>query len=354
MKFNVFYGFKPTTILFFAIICTAYGQERDTYLIGDTIKHGRIALIVTSVAGRTVVGGDFFKATPSEGAVYVAVQYKYKNISTKSIGSFSKPSMKLIDPYGNKYDMDVNASSCYGSENKDNEKVISALNPGITSKASCVFEVSSELLNKSPWELLVNVEDQDFRITSPLKPSINKAEAEKPNLEKQQSKAIIYVDDKQIIPGMSCSEVTNLFGKEKERYAGDPDHPEDIYVNWELKNLLIFCTFNKNNAAKRVQVALKVSIPLPKRKIVAPINGKNIVLKKINWAKLVQLFPEGKIDMSSGEGWVYCSYLIPSVLNKNITYQFTISWNGEEKGYEIGAFADTMIIDNVELINNDL
>jgi hypothetical protein len=354
MRFNIFYGFKPTIILFFATICTAYCQEQDTYSLGDTIKHSRIALIVTSVAGRTEVGGTFFKSTPSEGAVYIAVQYKYKNISTKSIGAFSKPPLKLIDPYGNKYDIDVNASSSYGSENKDNEKVISDLNPGITSKASCVFEVSSELLNKSPWELLVNVEDQDYRITSLLKPSVNKTRTEKPNSEKQQIKPIIYVDDKQIISGMSCSEVTNLFGKETERYGGDPEHPGDINVNWELKNLFIYCTFNKNDAAKSMKVALKVSVPLPKRNIVAPINGKNIILKKINWAKLIQLFPEGKIDSFSGEGWVYCSYLIPSELNKNITYKFTISWNGEEKGYKLGSFADTMIIDNVELINHNL
>jgi hypothetical protein len=166
MKLNLVYIAKFTTILFCTIICIAYSQDRDVYSIGDTIKNDGIALIVISVAGRTEVGGTLFKSTPSEGAVYVAVQYKYKNISTKSIGTFSKPSLKLIDPYGNKYDVDVNASSCFGSENKDNEKIISDLNPGITSKASCVFEVSSDLLNKSPWELVVTIEDKDYRITS--------------------------------------------------------------------------------------------------------------------------------------------------------------------------------------------
>jgi len=59
--------------------------------IGDTLKTGQLNLIVTAIRTRSRVGGEFAESTPSEGAVYLTVQYKYKNVSGKAIGMFSQP-----------------------------------------------------------------------------------------------------------------------------------------------------------------------------------------------------------------------------------------------------------------------
>jgi TM2 domain-containing membrane protein YozV len=135
----------------------------SAYFIGDTLKSNRINLIVTGVERKTQIGEDGSKK-PSEGAIFVAVRYKYKNVSTEAIGMFSHPSINLVDPSGNKYDADADASTEFSDQIQDNEKIISDLNPGITVRASYVFEVSQELFNTSSWHLTVEFDDNTFKV----------------------------------------------------------------------------------------------------------------------------------------------------------------------------------------------
>jgi TM2 domain-containing membrane protein YozV len=134
--------------------------------LGDTLKASSIYLIVTNIKPLSSIGGnDFVEATrPSEGAIYLTVQYKYKNISNKALGMFSKPTISLVDPNGNSYDADIAASGAFAMEVDDNEKVISDLNPGISVKSSTVFEVANELLQQPGWCLHVEFDDQTFKV----------------------------------------------------------------------------------------------------------------------------------------------------------------------------------------------
>lgn len=141
-----------------------FEESSSLYNVGDTLKSERTSLIVTSIKSLRSINGDFLESEPSEGAIYLTVQYKYKNISGKAIGMFSKPSISLIDPNGNDYDADIGASSVFATVVDDNEKVLSDLNPGITVKSSTVFEVSEEALKTFGWYLSIELGDSHFKI----------------------------------------------------------------------------------------------------------------------------------------------------------------------------------------------
>ena len=102
-----------------------------------------------------------FKSTPAEGGQYIAVQWKYKNISTKPISSFDTPSLHLIDPQDVKYDRDSGASGSYATELNLTEKVLSDLNPGISVTAASIFEVGKTAFDQSKWKLLVKGDTEE-------------------------------------------------------------------------------------------------------------------------------------------------------------------------------------------------
>ena len=73
------------------------------------------------------------------------VEYAYKNISQNPIDSWSLPIIKLQDINGAVYTQDADASWYF--DDYSDEKIISDLNPGIKTKGSKIFEVSTEILN---------------------------------------------------------------------------------------------------------------------------------------------------------------------------------------------------------------
>lgn len=133
------------------------------YRISDIIRTDKFEFIITSVEERSVVGSRYFEKEPSEGGTFVAVQYQYKNISDKPIGSFSTPIVKLIDKNGTQYSADAGASSNFATELKLDRKLLSDLNPGITVKDAAIFEVSKEQYAAAGWSLFVKA-DKDIKV----------------------------------------------------------------------------------------------------------------------------------------------------------------------------------------------
>jgi len=164
-------------------------EKNKIYYTGDTLKTERFNTIITSIKTRNQIGG-IFSASPSEGAIYVAVQYKYKNVSNNSIGMFSStPSVYLYDGNNNKYEADANASPKFAVEVGDNEKIVSDLNPGISVNASTVFEVSKDLYKQAGWRLSVIVDDHYF-IVNVNKPVVKKQNKENLSLSYENCRYI--------------------------------------------------------------------------------------------------------------------------------------------------------------------
>jgi hypothetical protein len=139
-------------------------RSSRTANINDLIEVGPFELVVSSVNMRQFVGDAYFGSAPSEGAIYLVVDWKYKNVSNAPVGAFSFPSLKLMDFNNATYSFDAGASGSLATEGHTDSKIISDLNPGITSRDSKVFEVSEEYLKKGIWKVVIEVSGERIEI----------------------------------------------------------------------------------------------------------------------------------------------------------------------------------------------
>lgn len=147
-----------------SIACGGSSEPAKQGKVGEKISTEKFEIIVSSVNTRNSVGGQFFQEKAAQGAVFVVVTFSYKNISKEPIGSFSMPSVKIVDPNNVSYDSTTGASGAYATEIDLDKKIASDLNPGITQKDAEVFEVSKENWAKAGWKIIIKA-DNDIEIT---------------------------------------------------------------------------------------------------------------------------------------------------------------------------------------------
>jgi hypothetical protein len=161
-------GFAFVTVLLvligLSISCGGSSEPAKKGKIGEKISTEKFDIVVSSVNTRNSVGSEFFKEKASQGAVFVVVNFNYKNISKEPIGSFNTPTIKIVDPNNVSYDSATGASAAYATEINLDKKIASDLNPGITQKDAVVFEVSKESWDKAGWKLIIKA-DNDVEIT---------------------------------------------------------------------------------------------------------------------------------------------------------------------------------------------
>ncbi len=137
-------------------------SDVSSFQIGDTVNTNQFEFTITDAYVLDDLGEE--KKVP-EGAVYVVIEYEYKNISQNPIGSLDLPVVWLVDGNGASYSQDADAK-WYLDVYRDS-KVISDLNPGIKTKDAGIFEVSIDVLNMGEMKVKVQA-DQEFLIDLPL------------------------------------------------------------------------------------------------------------------------------------------------------------------------------------------
>lgn len=142
---------------------TTQTETETIYKVGDTLATNKFEIKITDVKTATHVGGEYFNTEPSDGGIYVIVEWECKNISDSPVSAFGCPSIKLVDKNNVKYDSDINATSYYATEVNLDRKILSDLNPGINVKDAQVFEISEDAYNAGGFSVLVDA-DQDFSI----------------------------------------------------------------------------------------------------------------------------------------------------------------------------------------------
>ncbi|YCA46536.1 DUF4352 domain-containing protein (plasmid) [Bacillus sp. JZ8] len=130
------------------------GSEKEkTYSVGDTFTiNDKVEVAITKVEEKSQVGNEYVNKQASEGGTFVAIQWTLKNISDKPLGTFSTPTIKLIDEKGTEYEADIDATSNYALETDiDNSKILSDLNPNIKVNDVQVFEISKDSYTSGKW-----------------------------------------------------------------------------------------------------------------------------------------------------------------------------------------------------------
>ncbi len=135
-------------------------SEKSIY-VGDSFTTDNLQISITSAEAMSSIRSPLDTKIPAEGAIYIAIQSKYENISKKPLSSFENPTIHLIDPNGNKYDPDISATIIYASalNTNTNTKTFSDLNPGISVNDGDVFEVSKKLFDMKTWKIRVEADD---------------------------------------------------------------------------------------------------------------------------------------------------------------------------------------------------
>jgi len=167
-RLHAFFAFLSVVILLItlAIACGGSDEAEMKGKLKQKINTEKFSLTVTSVASRSRVGGEYLNEKAPSGAIFVTVDFNYKNISKEPISSFQVPEVKLIDPNNVSYDQAIGATGYYATQKNLNKKIASDLNPGISQRDASVFEVSKENWSKKGWKLLITA---DKNIEIPIK-----------------------------------------------------------------------------------------------------------------------------------------------------------------------------------------
>ncbi|QST02459.1 DUF4352 domain-containing protein (plasmid) [Pontibacillus sp. ALD_SL1] len=142
------------------LIADAEGDvQASLYEVNESVPADGAEVTVAGFETKDKVGNDLLNKEVSEGGVFAVIQYKVKNTSDEPMTSWSYPDIQLMDEKGVAYDADIEASGYYAGENEEyNEKMLSDLNPGITTNGAYVFEVSKELFDQGEWFVLIDGE----------------------------------------------------------------------------------------------------------------------------------------------------------------------------------------------------
>jgi hypothetical protein len=123
--------------------------------VGEAFSTPTFEIQIRSAQARSSVGNYLFASQPSDGGVYIAIQWP--------VNAFRRPAVHLKAPDGTKYDPDLGASASYATELDLDSKVFSNLNPGIRVVDADVFEVSRQLFDPASWKILVDA-DRDTEV----------------------------------------------------------------------------------------------------------------------------------------------------------------------------------------------
>ncbi len=156
------------SVLIAVVMCImAFGSSEDTDSsppiegkLGQPIQTGDYEIVVTGLNVVPIVGNQLLgQKLPSTGGAFITIDWSYKNITKKPLSSWSNPDVVLIDPNGAEYEPDAEATILYASNNNDDEKVFSNLNPGITvSGTGKIYEVSKDLCTADGWKVKIKAD----------------------------------------------------------------------------------------------------------------------------------------------------------------------------------------------------
>jgi peptidoglycan hydrolase-like protein with peptidoglycan-binding domain len=143
-------------------------SDSNSLNIGESVIEGPLKITVTKVEYLSVVGNSIINHPAPQNGTLVAVQYSFTNISGSPVDSSSQPDIHLLDTKAVSYDSDVDATADYDTQIRTTQKIISDLNPGITTAGTGVFEVSLAYFDPTSWHIYFGNDQNDLFSMPPL------------------------------------------------------------------------------------------------------------------------------------------------------------------------------------------
>jgi hypothetical protein len=135
-------------------------SEAKRVAVGESERAGDYEIAIVAAEVRSRVGNAMFETSAPEGARYMVVHTRVKNITKEPLSAFSRPSIRFVDGEGTEYSPDVGASGAYGAERNVDTKILSNLNPGVSMDLVAVFEVGDDALRKQGSRVVINADEE--------------------------------------------------------------------------------------------------------------------------------------------------------------------------------------------------
>lgn len=131
-----------------------------THHVGDAVKTSRYEIKVIQSGTTSVVGNEFLNEKAGQGATFVVVVWTLKNISERGISGTSLPTdVYLYDASGQRYSRDFGATMAFTAANDQiDSKLVSDLNPGVSTTEADVFEVGSANYDPNTWKVVIEAD----------------------------------------------------------------------------------------------------------------------------------------------------------------------------------------------------
>ncbi len=138
------------------------GPEETLYKVGESAMLGPLEFTLTDAHEATSEELNKLSHYP-EGATYLIIRYKYKNISKDNVNTgFGTPvTVSFVDHNGTYYgssdaDWDIYSSFGLGGDEKT---LFSSLHPGITSKGADAYEIAIDVIRAKGNKIKVRYDD---------------------------------------------------------------------------------------------------------------------------------------------------------------------------------------------------
>lgn len=128
------------------------------YNIGEKITTDKFEITVVNVEEKSTIGSKYTGETAGEGNTYICFKIRIKNISNEPIGTFSQPSVSLVDSKNTTYNIDISASTLYAIEADDTSQALSDLNPGVIVNDTGVFQIGKEYYSRNTFKLKISAD----------------------------------------------------------------------------------------------------------------------------------------------------------------------------------------------------
>lgn len=133
----------------------------------SVVTEGPLQINITGIEYPNSVGNAFFSHPAPQGGLLVAIRYTFKNVSQMPVQADDQPAIHLLDASGTSYDEDEDATSDYNMQADNTQKIMSDLNPGITTTGTAVFEVSKGMFDPSKWHIYFGNDESDLFTFAP-------------------------------------------------------------------------------------------------------------------------------------------------------------------------------------------
>lgn len=129
------------------------------YIDGIKISTSKFKIFLNSVEPAAPEGRIYLNKEPSEGSLYIVVNWEYKNLTKTYQTPPDTPLLYFTDMHGTRYDCDLDAASRYAATRNQTRTISRALKPGSNVKEIQIFAIPKSVFDAGGLFLQITADE---------------------------------------------------------------------------------------------------------------------------------------------------------------------------------------------------